>query len=81
MWNTTDVPNGVYLVVPEASWEGGVGATGLPAITVTVDNVPLQTQLLLPKNASEISGNVVFDASARGQYHRGVLRSQRWLSQ
>jgi hypothetical protein len=71
VWDTTDVPNGVYLVVPVVSWEGGVGATG-PAITVTVDNVPLQTQLVLPKNASEISGNVVFDASALGSNITGV---------
>ncbi len=70
-WNTTDVPNGVYLLFPMASWEGGAAANG-PAITVTVDNVPLQTQLLLPKNASEISGNVVFDASAQGTNITGV---------
>jgi hypothetical protein len=70
-WNTTDVPNGVYLLAPRGSWEGGVGSTG-PAITVTVDNVPLQTQLLLPQNASEISGNVVFDASAQGTNITGV---------
>jgi hypothetical protein len=70
-WNTTSVPDGTYLLVPVASWQGGVRATG-PAITVTVDNVPLQTQLILPKNGSEISGTVVFDALAQGANITGL---------
>ena len=69
-WNTTTVPNGSYALVSYAS---GAGASAFSSpISITVDNVPLATQLLLPKNGSQISGTVTFDASAQGTNITGV---------
>ena len=62
-WNTTTVPNGSYGLVSEASGPGGTAFWG---VGITVSNTPLATQLFLPQNGSDISGNVVFDASAQG---------------
>ena len=70
-WNTTTVPNGTYTLQSVASYGGGTSGTSQP-VSVTVDNVPLQTRLLLPVNGSTQSGTVVFDASAQGPDITGV---------
>ena len=67
-WNTTTVPNGSYALVSYASEAGGSAFSS--HISITVDN--LATQLLLPTNGSDISGNVIFDASAQGTDITGV---------
>jgi hypothetical protein len=69
-WNTTTVPNSSYVLVSEAF--NSAGSTFSSGVSVTVDNVPLATQLLLPKNGSQISGTVTFDASAQGTDITGV---------
>ena len=69
-WNTTTVPNGSYGLVSEASVPGGTAFSS--GVGITVSNVPLATQLFLPQNGSDISGNVVFDASAQGADITGV---------
>ena len=46
-WNTTDVPNGSYALVSEASGAGG-NAFSSP-ISVTVDNAPPSTTVVLPQ--------------------------------
>ena len=67
-WNTTTVPNGSYGLVSEASGPGGTAYSS--GVGITVDN--LATQLILPTNGSDISGNVVFDALAQGTNITGV---------
>ena len=69
-WNTTTVPNGSYGLVSEASGPGGTAFSS--GVGITVSNVPLSTQLFLPQNGSDISGNVIFDASAQGTDITGV---------
>jgi hypothetical protein len=71
-WDTTSVPNGTYTLQGFACYGGGLLCGGSSDVTITVDNVPLATQLFLPKNGSDISGNVVFDASAQGTDVTGV---------
>jgi hypothetical protein len=70
-WDTTSVPNGTYILQSYACYGGGV-CGGSSGITINVDNVPLATQLLLPQGGSDISGTVVFDASAQGANITGV---------
>ena len=69
-WNTQGVPNGTYTLNSEVS-AGGLTGTS-PGVTVTVDNVPLETDLFLPTNGSEESGTILFDASAQGAKVTGV---------
>jgi hypothetical protein len=69
--NTATVPDGTYALQSVTSYLDGLTAAST-SLTVTVDNAPLQTQLLLPKGGSDISGNVVFDATAQGANVTGV---------
>jgi hypothetical protein len=64
-WNTTSVPNGTYALQSVTSYPGGVTATS-SAVTVSVDNAPPSTTVLIPSSgATESSANgAVFDASA-----------------
>ncbi len=64
-WDTTDVPNGTYLVTSVATDTQGNTATS-PGVSVTVDNMPLHTQVLLPSDGATLSGSTVLDASAAG---------------
>jgi hypothetical protein len=64
LWNTTTVPNGTYTLQSVASYPGGVSATSAP-ITVTVNNTPPSTAVLIPSNGTIASGTAaVLDASA-----------------
>jgi hypothetical protein len=65
-WDATDVANGTYTLQSVATDTSGVSTTSAP-ITVTVDNPPLQTTVLVPSNGATLSGSAaVLDASATG---------------
>jgi Bacterial Ig domain len=64
-WNTTTVPNGTYTLQSVAAYAGGVTGTS-PGVSVTVNNLPLQTQVLVPSSGTTVGGNVVLDAVAEG---------------
>ena len=65
-WNTITVPNGPYTLNSVATEVGGTTATS-PGVTVTVDNSPLQTTVLVPSNGATLSGSkAVLDASTAG---------------
>ena len=61
-WNTTTVPNGTYTLQSVAS-SGGLKGTS-PGITITVDNPPPTTTVVLPSNDATLSGNQHLDATA-----------------
>ena len=63
-WNSTSVPNGNYTLQSVASFAGGGSGTG-PGVTVTVNNPPPVTTVLVPSSNATVSGtNVVLDAGA-----------------
>jgi len=64
-WDTTDVPNGNYTLQSVMTDNDGNSATS-PGVSVTVDNLPLHTQVLIPSAGATVGGNVVLDASAQG---------------
>jgi hypothetical protein len=63
-WDTTTVPNGSYFLVSEAF--NSTGSAFSSGVGVTVDNMPLHTQVLVPSGGTTVGGNVVLDASAEG---------------
>ena len=62
-WNTTTVPNGTYTLESVATEVGGATATSAP-ITITVDNAPPATSVLLPANGATQTGDEFLDAGA-----------------
>ena len=63
-WNTTTVPNGVYSLQSVASYGREVSGTS-PPITITVDNTPPASTVLIPSNGATQSGTAaLLDASA-----------------
>ena len=63
-WNTTAVPNGTYTLQSVATYAGGVSGTSA-AITVTVDNSPPTTSVLIPSAGATVSGrSATLDAGA-----------------
>jgi hypothetical protein len=64
-WNTADVPNGNYTLQSVVTDKNGKSATS-PGVSVTVDNLPLHTQMLVPATGATVGGNVILDASAQG---------------
>jgi hypothetical protein len=64
-WDTTDVPNGTYTIQSVVTDNDGNSATS-PGVSVTVDNPPLSTQVLVPSTGATVGGNVILDASAEG---------------
>jgi hypothetical protein len=63
-WNTTAVPNGTYVLQSEAYDAAGLSAYS-SGVTVTVNNPPPSTAVLIPSGGSTVKGNaVVIDASA-----------------
>jgi major membrane immunogen (membrane-anchored lipoprotein) len=62
-WNTTTVPDGTYTLQSEAYDTGGNSGLS-PGITVTVDNPPPVTSVLIPSNGVSLSGSQYLDASA-----------------
>jgi hypothetical protein len=69
-WNTTTVPNGTYTLQSVAT-SGGLSGTS-PGITITVNNPPPTTSVVLPSNSATLSGNQNLDAVASP----GVTRVQ-----
>ena len=61
-WNTTTVPNGTYTLQSVAS-SGGLNGIS-PGISITVDNPPPTTNVVLPSNAATLSGTATLDATA-----------------
>jgi hypothetical protein len=63
LWNSMTVPNGTYSLHSVAD-ANGKSATSA-AITITVDNVPPSTSVLIPSGGASVSGTTeVLDASA-----------------
>ncbi len=67
-WDTTSVPDGAYTLESFATDVVGLTGTSAP-VTVTVDNSPLHTAVLVPSSGAVVgsSGQVVLDASAAGE--------------
>ena len=61
-WNSTTVPNGTYTLQSVASSGGLMGTS--PGITITVNNPPPTTTVVLPSNAATLSGSQYLDATA-----------------
>ena len=65
-WDTTDVPNGTYMLQSVVTDNDGNTATS-SGVTVTVENPSLATEVLVPSNGATLSGSAaVLDASAAG---------------
>ncbi len=64
-WDTTNVHNGNYTLQSVVTDDAGNSATS-PGVKVTVDNLPLHTQVLVPSAGATVGGNVILDASAEG---------------
>lgn len=64
-WDTTDVPNGTYTLQSVVTDDTGHSATS-PGVRVTVDNLALHTQMLVPSAGATVGGNVILDATAQG---------------
>jgi len=56
-------PGGTYTLESVVTDDAGNSATS-PGVSVTVDNLPLHTQVLVPSAGATVGGNVVLDASA-----------------
>jgi hypothetical protein len=61
-WNTTSVPNGTYVLQSVAS-SGGLRGTS-SGVTISVNNPPPATGVVLPSNGATVSGNQYLDALA-----------------
>src|SRR5580704_7280992 len=56
-WDTTDVPNGNYMLQSVVTDKAGNSATS-PGVGINVDNLPLHTQVLIPSAGATVGGNV-----------------------
>ncbi|MHB1519484.1 MAG: hypothetical protein ACYCVN_12095 [Acidimicrobiales bacterium] len=66
-WASYEVPNGTYSITSVATASGGKSATSAP-VTITVDNSPLRTSVLVPAASATVSGSsVLLDAGATGR--------------
>jgi alpha-tubulin suppressor-like RCC1 family protein len=65
-WDSSDVPNGTYRLQSVATDNAGTSTTSA-AVAVTVDNPPLNTEVLIPSTGATLSGSAaILDASATG---------------
>ncbi len=55
-WDTTTVPNGTYTLQGVTSFPGGASVTTSPGITITVNNAPPSTSMVLPANNATLAG-------------------------
>jgi virginiamycin B lyase len=61
-WNTTSVPNGSYELLSEAFGPGGSAFSS--GVSVTVDNTPPSTSMLIPSSGATLFGPAILDAAA-----------------
>jgi len=67
-WNTTGVPGGTYTLQSLVTDEDGNTAYS-PGITITVDNTPPTTAVLIPSNGAAVRGtSALLDATASASY-------------
>jgi streptogramin lyase len=79
-WNTTSVPGGTYSLQSLATDDDGNIAHS-SGITITVDNTPPTTAVLIPSNGADLSRtSAILDASASASYGVGISRVQFVLS-
>jgi hypothetical protein len=62
-WSSTTVPNGTYTLQSVATFPGGATATS-QGVTITVNNPPPNSNIVVPSNAATISGAPLLDATA-----------------
>ena len=77
-WNTTGVPNGTYSLQSVAT-DATNNTDASEPITVTVNNQPPTTSVLIPSGGASVSGTTaLLDTSASSGGHRlGHLRGER----
>jgi virginiamycin B lyase len=61
-WNTATVPSGSYTLLSEAFGAGGSAFSS--GVSITVNNPPPTTSVLIPSNGATLSGSTTLDASA-----------------
>jgi len=61
-WNTSTVPNGSYVLLSQAFGERE--STFSSGVSITVNNSPPTTSVLIPSNEATLSGSTFLDASA-----------------
>ena len=76
VWNTTSVPSGSYTL--QSLVTDNAGHTAYSAgITVTVDNTPPTTAVIIPSNGATVSGTAAtLDATASASYGVGITKVQ-----
>lgn len=62
-WNTAGVPNGAYNLQSVATDAANNTDASTP-VSITVDNTPPSTSVLVPSNGATLSGSTTLDASA-----------------
>jgi hypothetical protein len=75
VWNTTGVPGGTYTLQSLVTDNDGNTAYSA-GITVTVDNTPPATAVLIPSNGAHLRGTVVLDASASASFGVKITKVQ-----
>ncbi len=75
VWNTTAVPRGTYTLQSLVTDNDGNTAYSL-GITITVDNPPPTTAVIIPSNGAHLKGIAVLDASASPFYGVGITKVQ-----
>jgi Bacterial Ig domain len=79
-WNTTGVPGGIYTLQSVATDAAGNTAYS-PGVSVTVDNTPPATAVLVPSSGAAVSGtSAVLDATASASYGVGIAKVQYVLT-
>jgi hypothetical protein len=73
--NTTGVPGGTYTLQSLVTDNDGNTAYSA-GITVTVDNTPPATAVLIPSNGAHLRGTVVLDASASASFGVKITKVQ-----
>ena len=75
-WNSTSVPGGTYTLQSLAT--DNIGNTGYsPGITITVDNTPPSTAVVVPSTGADLSGtSATLDATASASYGVGITTVQ-----